>query len=190
MNGLRRPHDEVQQSDISPILGTCSGVIIVFVDIIVLVMVIIIVIFISSRLTVKRAKKGATPRMMDILVSVKPACKRIEKVLSVSSIATLRRRGGMKVNATQAAISRPATTALMARRRGTDRLRGGNSFMVRPGEMSLETRPHFTVGGGEDRSGGECLNASVWKRTFVEVLTVFYKSSLELTTFGFVEILY
>ena len=153
MKGLRRPQDEVQQSDISPILGTCSGVIILNVDIIVLVMVSIIVISFTIRLTVKRAKKGATPRMMDMLVSVKPACKRIKKVARVSSIATLRRRGGMKVNATQAAISRPATTAFMARRRGTDRLRGGNSFMVRRGEVSLETRRHFTVGGGGDRMG-------------------------------------
>ena len=35
---------------------------------------------------------------------------------------TLRRRGGMKVKATQAAISRPATTALIAKSRGIVRI--------------------------------------------------------------------
>ena len=55
--------------------------------------------------TVNRAMKGATPRMMDMWVSENP---------------DFRRRGGMNVNATQAAISRPPTTALMATRRAID----------------------------------------------------------------------
>ena len=55
--------------------------------------------------TVNRARNGATPRIMDIWVSENPA---------------LRRSGGMKVKATQAAISRPPTTALMAIRRLID----------------------------------------------------------------------
>jgi len=55
--------------------------------------------------TLKSAMNGATPRMMDMCVSENP---------------DLRRRGGMKVNATQAAISRPPTTAFMATRREID----------------------------------------------------------------------
>lgn len=86
MKGLLRPQEEVQASDICPTLGT-----------------------------VNTARKGATPRMIDMLVSVKPA---------------FRSRGGMKVKATQAAISSPATTAFMASRRGTDRLFTDDTFII------------------------------------------------------------
>ena len=55
--------------------------------------------------TVNRAMKGATPRMMDMWVSENPDFKR---------------RGGINVNATQAAISSPPTTALIATRRAID----------------------------------------------------------------------
>ena len=41
----------------------------------------------------------------------------------LKKVFTLRRRGGMKVKATQAAISRPATTALIDKSRGTVRIR-------------------------------------------------------------------
>ena len=77
MKGLLRPYLLVQESDHLPNMGT-----------------------------VKRAKNGATPRIMDIWVSENPA---------------LRSSGGMKVNATHAAISRPPTTAFMATRREIDR---------------------------------------------------------------------
>ena len=72
MKGFLRPYLLVQESDHLPSIGT-----------------------------VKRAKNGATPRMMDMWFSENP---------------TFRSRGGMKVNAMQEAISRPQVTAFMATR--------------------------------------------------------------------------
>ena len=55
--------------------------------------------------TLKSAMNGATPRIMDIWVSENP---------------DFSNRGGINVNATQAAISRPPTTALIATRRAIE----------------------------------------------------------------------
>ena len=56
--------------------------------------------------------------------------KRCQQKRDIDGLATLRRRGGMKVKATQAAISRPATTALIAKSRGIVRIRKDCIFIA------------------------------------------------------------
>ena len=120
MNGRRRPHRDVQESEIWPIRGTCG--VQRFPHLLV-----------WKLITVKSARKGATPRMIDMFVSVKPAWKikfqKMQYVIYKNQKLTFRRSGGMKVKATQAAISSPATTALIANSRGTVRTRKGCIFI-------------------------------------------------------------
>ena len=87
MKGLLRPYLLVQESDIFPSMGT-----------------------------VNNAKNGATPRIMDMYVSENPTYKelRLASASNNSNLQTFSKSGGIKVKATQAAISRPQTTALIA----------------------------------------------------------------------------
>lgn len=62
MNGRRRPQRDVQESEIWPIRGTCR-------------FQRFPCLLVWTLITVKSARKGATPRMIDMFVSVKPAWK-------------------------------------------------------------------------------------------------------------------